>query len=299
MKCDLSVVIPTFDTAAMTLRCCRTVLATMPATTEVVVADDGSSDGTAALLATEVPEVRVVRLEANRGFATAANHGVGAARGRVIVLLNSDALVEPGALQALLDAFDADPSLGVAGAQLVNEDGTPQWSGGPTPTLPWIAGVVSGAGALARFFRRKPNGAQREIDWVSGAAMAFRREVWTAAGPLDERFRFYCQDLELCVRARDSGWRVRVVPEARVIHGLGKTIAAGSPLHHDPERLWPDLVTWGTARYGRSWSRFARVVLVLAAALRIAGRVLFHPLRRDGTTAALARATRKLLQSDA
>jgi GT2 family glycosyltransferase len=294
----LSVVIPTFDTASMTLRCCRAVLATMPAACEVIVADDGSSDGTTDLLTREVPDVRVVRLESNRGFATAANRGVDAARGPVIVLLNSDALVQPGALSALLASLADDPRLGIAGAQLVNEDGSPQWSGGRMPTLLWMAGVVSGAGPLARFFRRtRKQHAHSNVDWVSGAAIAFRREVWAAAGPLNERFQFYCQDIELCARARDAGWHVRIVPEARVVHTLGGTVAGGSTLGHDPERLWPDLLTWGTSRYGRAWSIVARIVLVTVAGLRIALRTLRRPLRGDETTNALARAARRLAQS--
>ncbi|MGZ5492267.1 MAG: glycosyltransferase, partial [Thermoanaerobaculia bacterium] len=241
----------------------------------------------------------VARLESNSGFAAAANRGVGAACGRIIVLLNSDALVENGALRALLAAFDDDRTLGVAGAQLLNEDGTPQWSGGRTPTLSWMAAVVVGAGPLARFFRRRRRvQAQREVDWVSGAAMAFRREVWTNAGPLNEQFRFYCQDIELCVRARDAGWRVSIVPEARVIHTLGRTVAGDNPLRHDPERLWTDLLRWGTARYGRWWSLMARVVLVAAAWLRISCRTLRPSLRRDETTAALVRAARRLAQID-
>src|SRR5258706_2926432 len=184
---DLSVVIPTFNTASMTLRCCRAVLAAMPPATEVIVADDGSSDGTAELLGREAPGVTVVRLESNRGFAPAANRGARATHGRIILLLNSDAIVEEGALKAIVAAFDADPTLGVVGARLVNEDGTAQWSGGRTPTLPWMIGVVSGAGRFGRFFRRRP----RQDDpmwhrhsclgdgrWVSGPAMAGRRRGW-------------------------------------------------------------------------------------------------------------------------
>ena len=292
---NLSVVIPTFDTASMTLRCCRAVLASMPDSTEVIVVDDGSTDGTADLLAREVPDVQRFALQSNRGFAAAANLGAAAARGRIILLLNSDAIVEDGALAALVAAFDKDPALGVAGARLLNEDGTPQWSGGRTPTLLWMVGVVSGAGHMARrFSRRRRMQVQRDVDWVSGAAMAFRREVWTDAGPLSERYRFYCQDIELCHRASDAGWRVRVVPEARVVHALGRTVAGHSPLRNDPERLWPDLVAWGTARYGRLWAQFARIALVTAAALRIASRKLRRPLRRDETTDALLRALRRL-----
>jgi GT2 family glycosyltransferase len=270
---ELSVVIPTFNTARMTLRCCRAVLGSLPADSEVIVADDGSADGTAELLACEAPSVHVVRLESNRGYAPAANRGVAAAHGGIILLLNSDAIVDTDAIAALLAAFAADPKLGVAGARLLNPDRTPQWSGGPAPTLAWMIGVVSGAGRLARLVRRGVR-VQRDVDWVSGAAMAFRAEVWTQAGPLDERFRFYCQDIDFCLRARDAGWRVAVIEEARVVHAIGGTVAAESALHHDPARLWPDLLTWGGSRYGRRWMFGARIVLMLAAFLRIAVRAM-------------------------
>jgi GT2 family glycosyltransferase len=275
---ELSVVIPTFNTAQMTLRCCRAVQASLPPESEIIVADDGSTDGTAELIAREAPAVRIVRLESNRGFAPAANRGVAAASGRIILLLNSDAIVDADALGAFLAAFAADPRLGVAGARLLNPDRTPQWSGGAAPTLAWMIGVVSGAGHLARLVRRRSERMQRDVDWVSGAAMAFRREVWDSAGPLDECFRFYCQDIEFCLRARDAGWRVAVIEKARVVHAIGGTVAAESALHHDPERLWPDLLTWGGRRYGPRWMFLARMVLMLTAALRIAGRAI---LRRD------------------
>jgi GT2 family glycosyltransferase len=294
----LSIVIPTFNTAEMTLRCCDAVIARMPQGTEVIVVDDGSTDDTATRIRTERSAVSLVRLETNRGFANAANAGVDAAHGDLILLLNSDAVLEADALPAFLDAFARDPALGVAGAQLLNEDGSPQWSGGPTPTLLWMAGVVSGAGSLARLFRRGRTDGKKTADWVSGAAMVFRRETWEVAGPLNARFRFYCQDIEFCIRARNRGWRVDLVPAARVRHGLGKTIAGGSLLQHDPERLWSDLVLWGSLHYGAGWSRFARLFLFAIGLGRVVMRTIAHPLRRDGTTTSLLRATRLLLQSE-
>ncbi|HEV7571069.1 MAG TPA: glycosyltransferase family 2 protein [Thermoanaerobaculia bacterium] len=271
---EFSVVIPTFNTAQMTLRCCRAVLASLPRDTEVIVADDGSTDGTAERLAREAPAVRVVRLDSNRGFAPAANRGVAASSGRIILLLNSDAIIDADALAAFLGAFAADAKLGVAGARLLNPDRTPQWSGGAAPTLAWMIGVVSGAGHLARLVRRRDVRVQRDVDWVSGAAMTFRREVWDAAGPLDERFRFYCQDIEFCLRARDAGWRVAVIEEARVVHEIGGTIVADRALRHDPSRLWPDLIVWGGSRHGRRWMFIARIVLTLTALVRIAGQAI-------------------------
>ncbi|HKO59248.1 MAG TPA: glycosyltransferase [Thermoanaerobaculia bacterium] len=121
--------------------------------------------------------------------------------------------------------------------------------------------AVTGLGQYARFFRRGKARTTSDVDWVSGAAMALRAEVWRDAGPLDERYRFYCQDLEFCLRARGAGWRVRIVDEARVTHGHGRTIAPDHIRRHDPVRLRDDLLTWGTAHYGKAWGRVARAVL--------------------------------------
>jgi GT2 family glycosyltransferase len=117
--------------------------------------------------------------------------------------------------------------------------------------------------------------------------------VWEVAGPLDEQFRFYCQDIEFCLRARKAGWRVAIVENARVAHAIGGTVAGDDALRHDPARLWPDLLDWGTAHYGPRWAMIARVVLVTVAGLRVAWSVVF----RRGQTAALIRGARSLQRS--
>jgi GT2 family glycosyltransferase len=286
-----SVVIPTFDTAQMTLACWRAVEAD-----EVIVVDDASTDGTYELLRGQGAEV--LRLESNRGFAGAANAGVAKTRGDVVLLLNSDAIVERGAIEALRAAFAADPKLGIAGARLSNEDGTPQWSAGPLPTLPWLLVMISG---VAHVLPRRP--APRDIAWVSGAAMAFRREVWEAAGPLRENYRFYAQDLDFCIRAGDAGWRVRVVEEARVAHRGGATMQQWRDvdLAHDPALLWPDLLTWGRAHYGRRWAAIAVPLACGAGLVRIVARRMRELLLRGeararsrSATAAYAAALRQL-----
>lgn len=123
--------------------------------------------------------------------------------------------------------------------------------------------------------------------------MAFRREVWKTAGPLEERFRFYCQDIEFCLRAREDGWRVAIVESARVVHAIGGTVAGDGALRHDPARLWPDLLDWGTSHYGRRWSLAARIVLVMVAWARVAWSAVF----RRKQTAALIRGARSLQRS--
>lgn len=304
MSVALSVVIPTFNTAELTLACCRAALAAAPEAGEVIVVDDASTDGTVALLQAEVPSVRVVRLETNRRFAGAANAGVGVTRGEVILLLNSDAVVEPDALTALLAAFAEDAGLGVAGARLVNADGTPQWSGGPVPTLPWLVVLAGGVASLLPR-RLRASGGNAPVAWVSGAAMAFRRAAWDVAGSLDERYRFYAQDLDFCLRARAAGWDVRVVEEARVVHAGGATVRqwrAIGGLPHDPALLWPDLLMWARAYYGPVWAAAARELMGAAVLMRIGARrlrelVLRGDARRRSrsTTAAYVAALRQLL----
>lgn len=277
---ELSIVIPTFNTAVMTLACCRAALAAAPRGSEVIVVDDGSTDGTGELLQAEVPSVSVVRLESNSRFAAAANAGVARARGRIILLLNSDTRIDPDAPARLLDAFAADSSLGVAGARLLNADRSEQWSAGVQPTLLWLVVMVSGVSAILPRRRRL---AQGEVGWVSGAAMAFRRSTWEDAGPLNERYRFYAQDLEFCVRARAKGWRVRLIEDARVVHDGGGTLRRWrdvGDLPHDPALLWLDLLMWGRADYGRLWAWTARLLMCVAAALRVLARGLRQPFLR-------------------
>jgi N-acetylglucosaminyl-diphospho-decaprenol L-rhamnosyltransferase len=299
----LSIVIPTFNTAAMTLACCRAAIASLPANGEVIVADDGSTDGTSDLLRDALPQVRLVRLDVNSGFGAAANAGVAEAKGTIILLLNSDACIDRNAMSALLDAFTADARLGVAGARLINSDGTLQWSGGPKPTLLWMTVMVSGIATVLP--RRKRTDGRGDVDWVSGAAMAFRSAVWNDAGPFNESYRFYAQDLELCIRARERGWQVRVIEDARVIHGGGETLRRSrdlARLPHDPAMLWLDLLTWGRAHYGRTWAMCARTLMSGAASLRIVARSIGSLfLRGDArrlsrsTTAVYAAALRQLV----
>lgn len=275
----VSIVVPTYNTAAMTLECCRAASSALPHAGELIVVDDASTDGTAVLLDRELPLTRMVRRETRGGFSAAVNSGVAVASGELILLLNSDAILSAEALQALMAAFAEDAGLGVAGARLLNPDGTAQWSGGRLPTLPWLFVLASG---VAHVLPRRPTRVQRSVEWVSGAAMAFRREVWELAGPLRETFRFYAQDVEFCARAVDAGWKVRIVENAPVVHALGGSVRAGlaGALTHDPTTLWLDLLAWGRLRHGPFWSANARVMMIAAGSIRVAVRRLREPFLR-------------------
>jgi N-acetylglucosaminyl-diphospho-decaprenol L-rhamnosyltransferase len=267
-RVKLSVIIPTYDTAEMTLVCCASVMEALPADAEVIVVDDASTDDSARRIGQAFPSITVLRQAVNRGFSASVNAGVFASRGKLVLLLNSDTRIARGTLDAFVRAFEEDERLGVAGAQLIDADGTAQWSAGPVPTMLWMVVAVSGIAPLVRPFRRRRASANGEVGWVSGAAMAFRRSAWDAAGPMREDFRFYAQDLDFCVRARRAGWSVRLLSDIRVEHLHGATIARGNALPYKPELLWLDLLTWGRGEYGEAWARRARRWMIVAAAVR-------------------------------
>jgi GT2 family glycosyltransferase len=305
----LSVVIPTHNTPELTLRCVETLEAE-GTPVQIVVVDDGGSEETAGILAAAHPAVEVLRLPKPSGFTRAANLGMARARGEILLLLNSDTEVVPGALSALLTAFDLDPKLGVAGAALHYPDGSPQWSGGRAPSLLWLFGLTSGLprllARLPRYRRVKAVGAAPgSVDWVTGAALAMRRRVWEQVGPLDEGFRFYAQDLDVCLRAGAAGWKVELLPGFRVMHHHGATIGRdpGSWGRQNVELLWVDLLRWARRSRGGSWGRRAALAMRAGAALRLLGRgvagALVPSARRPEWRAesqALRRAARRLGQ---
>jgi len=283
---SLSVVIPTHDTRELTLACLESLAAGGVDTLEVVVVDDASTDGTAAAVRHVMAEAVVVSTTGNVGFTRAVNAGVERSAGAVILILNSDTEVFEGALAAAVAAFADEPELGIAGAELFDPGGGAQWRAGCRPSTVWLFALTSGLGAaLARLPGRRLLGAagagrSGPVDWVTGAAMAVRREVWEQCGPMDEGYRFYGQDLDLCVAAGAAGWTVAVVPGFRVLHHHGATIGGrpGAVGGVNPALLWSDLVRFVGKVDGEAAARRARTVMRLGGRLRLAVRWLASPL---------------------
>jgi len=309
---NLSIVVPSHNTRELTLRCLESIARAEPTAEviEVVLVDDAGTDGTLEAAAARFPGTVRLRTPGPVGFTRAANLGLARATGGILLLLNSDTEVDALGLAALGRAFATDPRLGAAGADLYYPDGSPQWSGGRAPSLCWLFALASGLPALLGrlpFYRSvKPPGTKGgAVEWVTGAALAIRRAAWEQAGPLDEEFRFYGQDLDLCLRLRQAGWGVAVLPEFRVLHHHGATIGGkpgtGGGRQH-PELLWTDLLRWARKHRGSSWARRAALALAAGGLLRLAGRALSSPFlpaarrtaRRDETRA-FRRALRAVL----
>ena len=282
----LSVVIPSKDTQDLTAACLRSLSRGGERPIECVVVDDGSRDGTADQLRRSFPDVRLLRNDEPQGFTAAANRGLRAARGDLLLLLNSDTEVDEGALGRLCRAFAEAPDLGIAGATLRYPDGRSQWSAGREPDLLWFfaksSGLAAGLAAVPgyRGWRRRARSGPA-VDWVSGAAMAVRREVLESVGYFDPRYRLYAQDLDLCLAAGDAGWRVAVLPEVGVVHHQGATVARETPgataERQDIVRTWDDLLVWAEKRRGPDWARRAAGTAQVGLRLALAGRRLVAP----------------------
>ncbi len=222
----LSVILVNWNTRELLLRAlasCRDTLAGIAS--ECIVVDNGSTDGSPDAVAAEFPGARLLRMIRNRGFGSAVNAAAEASRGEFLLVLNSDARLEPGAAAALVDALRRVPRAGMAGALLRNEDGTPQRSCAAEPRL-WSE--ILGHGAATRLApgawgpaAERPGAETVPVETLVGACFAIRRDCLREIGPLDERFFLFLEETDWCVRARRAGWKVLLVPAARAVHAQG------------------------------------------------------------------------------
>jgi GT2 family glycosyltransferase len=227
----LSIIIVSFNARAHLVNCLESLRAAPPATSHgIVVVDNASTDGSADA-ARAFPSVRVIAMERNAGFAAANNAGIRAAAGDLILLLNNDTIVPPGAIDRLVDRLMTDTTIGVAGPRLVDADGRAELSFGRMIS-PFNEARQKMIGRLydARvgpLVRRVERETRREqfVDWVSGACLLARRSAAESAGLLDERFFLYTEDVDFCHAVRAHGYRVLFTPSAEIVHLRGRSRA--------------------------------------------------------------------------
>lgn len=218
----LSIVIVSFNARTDLVNCLLSLKKNPPSMPhEIIVVDNASSDDSVAS-AQRIPGVRVIEMGRNAGFSAANNAGIRQSRGDLLLLLNSDTLVPPGAIDRLVDRLKATAEAGIAGPRLVDAEGHPELSFGRMIS-PWNE------------FRQKQRSAEwtaretaREqfVDWVSGACLLVSRADAERAGLLDERFFLYTEDVDFCHSVRKLGRKVLFTPAAEVTHLRGRSRAA-------------------------------------------------------------------------
>jgi GT2 family glycosyltransferase len=190
---------------------------------ETVVVDNGSSDGSADMVRTKFPTVRLIAHSDNRGFARANNEAIAATDAPYILMLNSDATLEPGTLRRLLDRVESAPRAGLVGAQLRDPGGAFQFSHARFPSLGSEALVLSGLGRALYGPWYPSSGPDADpsagvVDWVGGACMFARRTAFASVGGFDEGYFLYGEEMDLCYVLRRAGWQVWYEPGAIVLH---------------------------------------------------------------------------------
>lgn len=198
---------------------------------EVILVDNASSDGSVEFMGERFPDVTVLAMDGNLGFAGGNNVGIAAASGRIVLLLNPDTITHPGAFAAMLDFMDTHPQCAIAGPKLLNKDSTLQYSCRHFATLeagffrntPLGILFPGNRATLDYLMKDVPHDAPMMVDWVSGAAMAIRREVLDTVGTLDEDYFMYVEDVDLCYRAKQAGWETWYVPDGVIMHAIAQS----------------------------------------------------------------------------
>jgi N-acetylglucosaminyl-diphospho-decaprenol L-rhamnosyltransferase len=278
---DVSVSVVSYRTPGL-LRDCLSALATEHGhlQIDVSVVDNASGDDSAELVERHFPHVNLIRNAENVGFGAAHNQALRLARGRYLLVLNSDAVMLPGALERMVGYLDQHPDVGVVGPRLLYPDGSPQPSMRQFPSVGtlfmestqiqrfWPANRV-----LRRYYaQHRAADAENAVDWLVGACLCVRTAAARDVGLFDERYFMYSDELDWCRRFRAAGWRVVYLPGAEVQHR--ESASASQDLAARDRRFQASKLAYAERWHGRRVASLLRAYLALEYLGRAAEEVL-------------------------
>ena len=292
---DTVVIIVSYNTRELTL---AAVASAQAATTgleaRVIVADNGSADGTAIAVRAAYPDVTVLENPDNPGYGAAINRAAATERASHLCAMNADVVLEPGSLATLRRFLLTNRGCGVVGPALAYPDGAPQPSAKRFPTLGLALGEVLGIHSLAprnrwraRFYYADRDLTRDvEVDTISGSVMMLSADAFEAVRGFDEGFRMYFEETDLCRRLRDRGRSVALCPAAVAVHRHGASTEQTSVRQVE---YYLSYVRYLRKHHGPTAAAVLRVAVVLAALTRMAALVVKYP-PLDQRRAALLRA---------
>lgn len=229
----LSVVIICWNDTKVILNCLESIFSgTQGTEIEVIVSDNGSTDGSPEMIRQKYPLARVIENRANLGFGKGNNVGIRASTGEYVLILNPDTIVHPGSLDRWLAFADRHPEAGVFGCRVLNPNGTYQISARPFPALlgDWVAALgltplayLSNAFLPGEYVGWKGD-TERAVDWQSGCCVMFRGKLLRELGGFDEQFFYHYEEVDLCRRARNAGFPLLFTPSVTITHLGGQSV---------------------------------------------------------------------------
>lgn len=294
----VSVIVVNWNTRDLLHGCLASIAGQTRAPHEVIVVDNASTDGSAAMVRADFPQVRLIANSDNRGFAAANNQGLAVARGRHVLLLNPDTVVLEGAIDRMLAWLADHPAVGCVGCQVLEAPGVIQQTCFADPTPLALALVELGLHRLGGwlpllghpFYRGWDRTTARDVDVVSGMFMLVPRAVLDRVGSLDPAFFVYAEEADWCRRIRAAGWRCHFAPVARILHldGGGKSTVQVRPRMH--VQMQKSHLIYTRKHHGALGYRAVQAMFAGSALMRLALFGLLAVLRRDEA----ARARRRL-----
>jgi GT2 family glycosyltransferase len=229
---DLTIIIVNHNTRNDLDRCLRSLHDAPPSTVyEIAVVDNGSTDGSADFVRKSWPGVRLMEAGGNLGFSRANNLAIRATSSNLILLLNSDTVVQPGALDRLVSDLKAHPEAAANGPRIVDGNARAELSFG-TSTGPLadlhqkvIRRLAANNESVAQNWIDRQSRRPRTVAWVTGACLLVKRADAETVGLLDERYFMYCEDMDFCTALRSKGRQIRFCPEAEIVHLRGRSVA--------------------------------------------------------------------------
>lgn len=283
---EISVIITSWNTQSLLLECIESVFnETRLRSVEVIVVDNGSTDGTPEAVRENFPDVKLVCNNGNIGFAKANNIGLQLSTGRYLCLVNSDVRILKGCLDDLCDYLDQNQSVGIVGPRVLNSDLTVQHTCRRFPTL-WSAFCC--AVGLDRIFPRSyRHGEARlfyaydeicEVEVLTGCFLMVKREAFSQVGLLNEVFFFYGEDLDWCKRFWNAGWKIVFFPNCQAIHH-GRASSSHEPVRFAIEEDRANLQYW--KEHNNRLSRYVLLCIIfLHHAIRIGHGLFSYFLKR-------------------
>ena len=272
MQTAVSVIIVNWNTRELLLDC-LSALYQHPFTQpwEVWVVDNASTDNTPAAVRQQYPQVKLIECTENKGFAVGNNLALERAEGRYALLLNTDTLVRPGAVQELFNFMETHPQAGAAGPYLLNPDQTLQVSCYPFPTLSrefWRLFHLDFLLPYAVYDMPRWNPTQpRPVDSLQGACLILRKETLDQVGLFDPNFFMYTEEIDLCYRIKQAGWEIFWVPTARVVHYGGQSTRQVAPQMFTS--LYQTKVQFFRKHTGPTAAEVYKIILACASLARI------------------------------